>query len=321
MLTCIIIILVIIIIIIIAGACYYGYNGQQNYVYYDGVKYYRGKNGFFNKNKRGKNNRFDNMNGVISNVQHVPPPLQPQNVWKKSVMDNNIDSLRGSDPKLFNYIYPKNGGNNLTIPDKNCVGFGENTSCEDFYDYIENSERDNYVPNNYVDLYKNNKKINHLINEDFRDIGRDMGRDRRDMDRDRMQLLKNNQHDSTISAKISSAEQELYMANRNNSTDYRDRDFGSSLLVNNTQESNYAKYLDSLVIDERTMENHLKWANEMTPWSGTARGIDDLDEAMGQVNFVGLRRPQPISQSSDALFITEIGAKDFINNPKFNFKG
>jgi hypothetical protein len=309
MLTCIIVILVIIIIIIIAGACYYGYNGQQNYVYYDGVKYYRGKNGFFNKNKR-KNNGFNNgMANVISNVQHVPPPLQPQNVWKKSVMDQNINMLQGSetDPQLFNFIYPKNGGDNLIIPNKKCVGYGENTVCGDFYDYIGNNGESTFVPNNYVDLYENNKKINNLVNKDFRDL-----------DRNSKHLDKELKRDNTISAKISSAEQELYMANRNNSTDYRDKDFGSSLV--GAPASDYSKYLDSLVIDDRTMQNHLKWANEMAPWSGTARGIDTMDEPMANaISFVGLRRPQPISQSSDSLFITEIGAKDLINNPKFNF--
>ena len=313
MLTCIIIILVIIIIIIIAGACFYGYNGQQNYVYYDGVRYYRGKNGFFNRKNRNKGTFNNGMENVISNVQHVPPPLQAQNMWKKSVMDNNIDMLQkiDTDPELFNFVYPKNGGNNITIPDKKCTGFGENVVCEDFYNYIGNRDEQQYAPHNYVDLFENNKKINHEINRDFKGIDRNLNRDMRQMKRD----------NSTINAKISSAEQELYMANRNNSTEYRDKDFGSSL-VSSTPASDYSKYLDSLVIDERTMQNHLKWANEMAQWSGTtARGIDNIDEAMSNsLNWVGLRRPQPISQGSDALFITEVGAKDLINNPKFNFK-
>lgn len=270
MLTCIIIILVIIIIIIIAGACFYGYNSQQNYVYYDGVRYYRGKNGFFNKNKKGK---FTNM-PIISNVQNVPPPLQSENFIKKSILDHNIDKLQGTKNINTNLL----SGDNLDIQLQNCSGYGEDAVCEDFYNYIGNRESD----------YKN------YINKD--------------------------QKNNSINAKINSAAQELYMSNRNNSTEYRDPNFGSSMMIESAPPSDYSNYLDNLMIDDRTLQNHLKWANEMAPWAGTPNTIDNLDEAMANSTpWVGLRRPQAIAQSSDALFITELGAKDLINNPKFRF--
>jgi hypothetical protein len=82
----------------------------------------------------------------------------------------------------------------------------------------------------------------------------------------------------------------------------------------------YNSYVKSLVADERLQDNHNKWVNEMLPWSGTARNVDNIDEAMANsLSFVGLRRPQAILQSSDALFQTELDTSDLINNKPFRF--
>jgi len=279
MLTCILIIIIIIIIILIAAAIYYSYY-QQNYVYYNGVKYYTGKNGFFNlfnRHKKGKKGRFSNSeSGIINNIWDVPPALQSQNYWKRAAMNQNIDNLQGpnTDPAMFKYIYPENGGNDINMGYKQCTGFGEDTSCTDFYNYMS----------------QNNP---------------------------------NSGGNNVLNAKISTAEQEMWMANRNDPSVQMDNNLGSSINSSNTNlNADYNSYINSLVVDDRTLDNHLKWANEMLPWSGTARTVDNMDEALSNsgINWLGLRRPQPIAQSNESLFVTELGPKDFINNPKFNFK-
>lgn len=276
MLTCILIIIIIIIVILIAVAIYYNYS-QQNYVYYNGVKYYNGKNGFFNLfNRNKKKSGFSNSDsGIINNVWDVPPALQSQNYWKRAAMNQNIDMLQGpnTDPAMFKYIYPENGGNDINMGYKQCTGFGEDTKCTNFYNYMS----------------KNNP----------------------------------NAGNNVLNAKISTAEQEMWMANRNDPSVKMDNNLGSSLgAANSNLNADYNSYINSLVVDERTLDNHLKWANEMLPWSGTARTVDNMDEALSNsgINWLGLRRPQPIAQSNESLFVTELGPKDFINNPKFNFK-
>jgi len=257
----------------IAGAVAYNYNGQQNYVYYDGVKYYRGKNGFFNKLFKKKHNKgkFGNHD-LINNIWDVPGPLQPQNYWKKALMSENISKLQGpdTDPALFRHnILPSHGGDNINLGDMQCTGFGEDTKCSNFYDYISNNN--------------------------------------------------NNNNNNALNAKISSAEQEMWLANRNDPSVKMEQNLGSS----GGPTSDYNSYLNSLIADDRTIDNHNKWVNEMLPWSGTTTMIDDMDEALSNsgVNWVGLRRPQPIAQSSDSLFVTELDSTSFINNPKFNFRG
>jgi hypothetical protein len=83
----------------------------------------------------------------------------------------------------------------------------------------------------------------------------------------------------------------------------------------------YSGYIADLVIDPRTRENHSRWAKEMEPWAGTAKTVDNLDEALeASTHFVGLRRPQAIAQSNP-LQLTEKDGSTFADNPKFNFRG
>jgi hypothetical protein len=42
----------------------------------------------------------------------------------------------------------------------------------------------------------------------------------------------------------------------------------------------YSEYITDLVVDDRTKDNHKKWAKEMQPWSGTTMKVDDMDEAL-----------------------------------------
>lgn len=121
--------------------------------------------------------------------------------------------------------------------------------------------------------------------------------------------------------KIAAAEQELWMANWLSagevSLDNLDL-VGIGIIAKPTID--YETFLDNLVIDERLLHNHSSWVNEMLPWSGTAKSVDNIDEAMANsLPFVGLRRPQAVVQSPDALFQTEIDASYLAGNAPFNF--
>ena len=94
-------------------------------------------------------------------------------------------------------------------------------------------------------------------------------------------------------------------------------DLGQGLPVSPT--GDYNSYVTNLVADARVQENQNKWANEISPWSGTAMTVDDLDEAVAQVNFRGLMRPQGVAQTSDTMFITEVDATSFINNGRLSW--
>jgi hypothetical protein len=87
------------------------------------------------------------------------------------------------------------------------------------------------------------------------------------------------------------------------------------------KDMDYDAYVTNLVVDSRTLENHHKWVNEMKPFSGVARSVDDMEEAVeASTEFVGLRRAQPIVQYNP-LQLTEKDTGTFISNPKFNFRG
>jgi hypothetical protein len=275
MLTCIIIIIVILIILIICGAIAvttYN-NNNQNY----SVEYINGGNGILGRlksmfsNNGGKNNAFSNSN-IINNTSDIPPSLLPQNYWKHALMSQNISKMQGpkTDPNMFKYIYPLDGGSDINLGIKHCTGFGEDTVCDNFYDYITNT--------------------NNVIN-----------------------------NNNLISGKISTAEQEMWLANRNDPSITIEKNLGSSY-INTNPNADYSAYINSLVADNRMIDNHKKWVNEMIPWSGTARNVDNIEEALANsTNWLGLRRPQPIAQGPESLFITELGPTNFINNPKFNF--
>lgn len=83
----------------------------------------------------------------------------------------------------------------------------------------------------------------------------------------------------------------------------------------------YNSFVTDLVADSRTRENHRRWAEEMKPFSGRIRSVDNMDEAMeASIHFQGLRRPQPVAQHNP-LQITEVDANTLSGNKKFNFQG
>jgi len=140
MLACILIFIVIIIIIIIFIAIYCSYNNNgQNYTYYDGTYYYRGKNGFFNFGRKNQHHQRKGgfNNGIIYNTPDVPTQFNAQNFQKRSEMNRNIGRLQGNaDKEMFGYFYPDDGGDDINLPNQNCTGFGEDAKCSNFYNYI-----------------------------------------------------------------------------------------------------------------------------------------------------------------------------------------
>ena len=83
----------------------------------------------------------------------------------------------------------------------------------------------------------------------------------------------------------------------------------------------YNEVLTTTVLGAREQDNHKTWVDSMLPWAGTAATVDTLDEAQeASVNFVGLRRPQPIAQYN-ALQVTENDTYTYLGNSKFNFLG
>jgi hypothetical protein len=82
---------------------------------------------------------------------------------------------------------------------------------------------------------------------------------------------------------------------------------------------NYQEVVTDLAVDPRTRESHMKWVQEMEPWSGTAKSVDNLDMET-TLNFQGLRRPQAVVQNNP-MMLTEITTEDLAVNPKFNFRG
>jgi hypothetical protein len=250
----------------ICGFVAFSYNGgNQNSGILNRFK------GMFGNRNNMKSNFTDK--DIVNNTWDIPPSLQPQNYWKHALMSKNISEMQGpqTDPNMFKYMYPLDGGSDINLGTKNCTGFGEDTVCSNFYDYITNTNN----------IFNNN---------------------------------------NLISGKISTAEQEMWLANRNDPSIAIDSNLGASSYANNNPNADYSAYINSLVADNRMIDNHKKWVNEMTPWSGTARNVDNIEEALSNsTHWLGLRRPQPIAQGSEALFLTELGPTNFINNPKFIF--
>jgi hypothetical protein len=280
-----IVIAVFIIILIIWGIAYWGtyapYDPYGPYDPYYHVNYFKnggnaggnhgGKKGlmglFSNKRKGG----FDNPRQVINNIQDIPSSLMPDNFQKRALMARNIGKMQGNVTKeMFGRMLPFDGGADTSMPNKQCTGYGENTKCTDFYNFIKHGD----------DERENNKQL---------------------------------------SGRIATAEQEMFMADRlSNGETGIDSSLGSG--GDFGPKGDYESYVKSLVADERLQENHRKWVSEMMPWSGTAKMVDTIDEAMSNsLSFVGLRRPQAIVQGSDALFKTEIDATNLIDNKPFRF--
>uniref|UniRef100_A0A6C0I336 Uncharacterized protein n=1 Tax=viral metagenome TaxID=1070528 RepID=A0A6C0I336_9ZZZZ len=280
---CLVIILIIIIILLICGCAFWSCGDPYYDPYYYGVDYFKNggkgnKGGFFNRGQKTlrkllqrRKGGFDNPLLSINNNQDIPSQLMPNNYQKRALMGRNIGNMQGNATKeMFGRMLPFDGGNDLNLPNKKCTGFGENTKCDDFYDFIKNGNSE-------------------------------QGQSRE------------------LSGRIATAEQEMFMADRlSNGETGIDPSLGSG--GDYGPKGDYESYVTSLVADERLQENHRKWVHEMLPWSGTARNVDNIDEAMSNsIDFRGLRRPQAIVQGSDALFKTEIDATNLIDNKPFRF--
>jgi hypothetical protein len=286
---CLIVVIIIIIILLIFGCAFWGYNDMYDpYGPYDPYRldYFKGgkggrggRDGFFNRGQKSlrrllkrRKGGFNNHNqNIINNSQDIPSQLMPDNFQKRALMARNIGKLQGNATKeMFGRMLPFDGGSDLNMPNKQCTGYGENTKCNDFYNFIKHGSTEK-------------------------------------------------EQNKTLSGRIATAEQEMFMADRlSNGETGIDPSLGSG--GDYGPKGDYESYVKSLVADERLQENHRKWVSEMMPWSGTARNVDTIDEAMANsLDFRGLRRPQAIVQGSDALFKTEIDATDLIDNKPFRF--
>ena len=138
-------------------------------------------------------------------------------------------------------------------------------------------------------------------------------------------LSANNRSGAKITPEESSqAEQQQWLASYFDGSDPQNNSGLGNDLPSSTKipSGDYSSYILNLVADPRLQENQHKWAEEMSPWSGTAFSPDDLEEAIeADLKFVGLRRPQATSQGSDTLFLTEADPHHLIGNSRFNFMG
>ena len=92
---------------------------------------------------------------------------------------------------------------------------------------------------------------------------------------------------ATSPEKIAEAEREMWLAaTESANTGGFDTFAGQNTASDTTQYHEagpgiaYNEYITDLVLDDRTKENHTKWANEMKPWSATTMKVDNMDEAL-----------------------------------------
>lgn len=79
----------------------------------------------------------------------------------------------------------------------------------------------------------------------------------------------------------------------------------------------YSDYVTDIVTDPRTRENHQKWVDEMRPWAGTAKTVDNFD-VEPYLDFRGLRRPEAVVQHNPQQ-LTEVDSRDLLPNRGFHF--
>ena len=66
----------------------------------------------------------------------------------------------------------------------------------------------------------------------------------------------------------------------------------------------YNNMVEKQAVDEDVVSNHKKYVSEANTYQG-ARVFGELDMSQ-QISWIGLRRPEGVYQSKDALFITEV---------------
>ena len=326
MLTCVIIIMIILIIFVTGIAIYYNTSyTNQKYTYYDGtyVKNRRNRrqelqDGFGNRNRRQElqdgfanrdvragdfdnrdfaNRDFDNRdfdngtsnrnNQIISALNDTPPMYSADSWALRAQINRNIEEAQGKSiaelyRKQYNGPLVEDGGSDLCSDALSCIGTGTTTSCSGIGEDT---------------TCKVNKDLPKGINT-YNHTGRKLSPE-----------------------DIMQAEQELWAVHHfgdDNIDPHNDNLLGTGLPSSTKiPTGDYNSHVTNLVADARVLENQHKWATEMGPWSGTAFSPDDIDELMGNsLPFVGLRRPQAVAQGPDALFITAVGAVDFISNQR-----
>ena len=83
----------------------------------------------------------------------------------------------------------------------------------------------------------------------------------------------------------------------------------------------YNEHITDLVVDPKTRQNHKAWAKEMRPYSGTARTVDNMDEAVEQgIHRTGLGRHQSVEQHNP-LQVTELDPSHLPSSRAFRFNG
>lgn len=256
---------------------------------------------------------------IITNSSTIPPQFLPKNAASHAILANNISNLQGKvEPEMFGYFFPKDESSTMKklMDNTTCTGYGENVTCKPNKPTIApNKDAATAMPTISQQTLTNTGTFNSLY-------GNSSGSPFNANVASSVYGNISDGNSMAISAsKIASAEQELWMANRLSdgqvSMDNLDL---APLAILAAPTINYESYLDSLVIDERLLNNHSNWVHEMLPWAGTAQMVDTIDEAVSNsVPWTGLRRPQSVAQDSSALYQTELDAKSFINNPKFVF--
>ena len=351
MLVCIIVIIIILIILIIATAAYYNTYSNQNYVYYDGQKYYRGNDSdSFFKGKHKQNNFISNLygnknNAKISTINDIPYQFSPYASAERALISQNILNAQGhSIPEFYRWqngasgsYLPNAGGQDSCLNETDCIGKGSSYTCSGLGDDAtctsHDNSQDNFQANpNSLDAVKsssNTKKINDIKNNElmfgkYKRNGNALSNLEQQPNLPRGLNAYNRSGSRITPEESTQADQEMWLASYMDGKDpQNDSGLGNDLPSStHVPSGDYSSYITNLVADPRLQENQQKWANEMSPCSGTAFSPDDLDEAVGNdLSFVGLRRPQAIAQSADSLFITEADATNIINNPRFNFMG
>jgi hypothetical protein len=119
---------------------------------------------------------------------------------------------------------------------------------------------------------------------------------------------------NSFEAKLTNAERSAWGDSRASRNAY-----GSDEVESDGVGMDYGAYIADTMIDPRTRANHAKWSEEMQPWAATAKIVDRLN-VEDYVDFVGLRRPQPVAQYNPRQ-LTEIDASDLANNAEFHFNG
>ena len=353
MLSCILVIIIILLILVISGIFYYSSYSNQNYVYYDGEKYYRGdsfqqKPGIlsklFNKNSFQSNSDYPN-NARISTANDIPSAFGSYKSAQKAVLNRNILAAQGNAiPAMYRWqngasgsSLPEFGGQDQCISESDCIGKGSSYKCSGLGDNATcTSSQDNFQTtpdasdtlaaakqssaSNKVNGIKNNEL---MFGKNSRS-GSALSNLANQPNLPRGLSANNRSGAKTTPEEMSMADQEQWLALYMDAKDPNDIPSLGNDLPSSTKipTGDYNSFITNLVADPRLMENQHKWAEEMFPWSGTAFSPDDMDETIGNsLSFTGLRRPQATAQGSDSLFITEVDATNIIDNPRFNFMG